>query len=130
MKNIFIIFCCLLMSIEVAAAEQSPQTYYEIEIKARELTLEGMEKRLECMLAGCSVSEQLAIDERYQEKIMAMHEEYSTTSSQLAAWYTHHALETENYFLTSPQLQMRLDELETSFETLSDKINILLEVRQ
>jgi hypothetical protein len=82
------------------------------------------------MRNNCQLSEQYMIDEDYQQNILMLHEKNGTTPSRLAAWYTHHAVETENYRMTNPQLQMRLDTLSTSFEKLSDEINSVLEAQQ
>jgi len=130
MKSICILFLGLFIMTSAAVAGPNSQSYYEIEIKARELTLESMEKRLACMNDNCPLADQFAIDEEYIQKIDLMHEGYSTTPSQLAAWYTQHAKEAESYFLTSPRLQIRLDELNISFDTLSDSIKTLLEAQQ
>ena len=130
MKGIFFLLFCIIFLPSIAAAEMNPQAYYELEIQARELTLEGMQKRLTCMRSDCQAPAQYAIDEEYQQKIMTLHEKNGTTPSRLAAWYTHHAVEAENYRLTNPQLQMRFDALSDSYEKISDEIKKLMETQQ
>jgi hypothetical protein len=129
MKNILTIVLFIVTTSGIAFAGIDPQTYFEIEVKARQMTLAGMDKRLACMKNGCPLAEQYAIDEEYRQKILNMYEEYGTTPSRLSAWYTHHAEETKNYLLTHPRLQLQFDDLDYSFETLSDAINTLLEAR-
>lgn len=130
MKGTFLLLLCIVFFPNIAAAEMNPQAYYELEIQARELTLEGLKKRLACIRSNCELPAQYAIDEEYQQKIMTLHEKAGTTPSRLAAWYTNHAAETENYRLVNPQLQMQLDTLSGSFEEHSDEIKKLMEIQQ
>lgn len=129
MKHVLILLF-LLTPAAVVAAAIDPETYYEIEVRARELNIEGMEARLLCMQNGCDLQSQYAIDEEYQKRNILLHEEYDITPSQLAGWYTQNMEETEKYLLTSPNLQLQLEHLSFSYENLSDAITTLQEAQQ
>jgi hypothetical protein len=129
MKNFLTILFFLLTTSGTALAGMDPQTYFEIEIRARQLTLESMEQRLACMKNGCPLPEQYAIDEECWQRILGMHSEYSITPSRLSGWYSNHMNETEGYLLSHPRLKLQLDDLDTSFETFSDAITTIREAQ-
>ena len=129
MKILMPILLLLIAPSIVHCVDMAPHTYFEIEIRARQLTLDGMEARLLCMQNDCPESELHTLDQDNFNKVLAMHEEYGTTPSRLSGWYSNHMQETEGYLLNNPQIMIRLDELETSFEALSDAIKTLAEVQ-
>ena len=129
MKRSIAIVIALVLAAGVVFAGPTPRLFYQIEIQARELTNEGLEKRLACMRAACSVARQFAIDEAYRKKVLEVHSRHATTPSKLSGWYSHHIPEATTYLLANPRVRQRLDDLATTHEELSDKITPLLETQ-
>lgn len=110
-------------------AQITPAVYFEIEIKAQQMTIEGQEKRLACMQAGCSMQEQYNIDGEYQTKIFNMYSQYGTSPSKMAAYYTHHDKEVDAFLENDEALQFQMDQLNETFEMISEEIRALVEAQ-
>ena len=129
MKRSIPIVIALMLTAGAAFAGATPQLFYKIEIQARELANEGLQKRLACMRAACPVARQFAIDETFRQKVLELHARYATTPSKLSGWYAQHIDEAKAYLLANPRVRQRLDDLAVAHEELSDKITPLLETQ-
>ena len=127
MKKILMTIIAVLLA-TVAHAELSPATYFEIEIKARELTIAGMQERLACMQdQNCPTGQAAEIDAVSQATISNMYLEHNTTPSRIAAYYTHNSQAVDDYFRYNIELQVTMNQLTATFESVSDEIKPLLE---
>lgn len=130
MKKTLITIMTLLLITATAYAELNPTTYFEIEIKARQLAITGMQERLACMQdQNCPDSRAAEIDEIFQAVIINMYMKYNTTPSQVAAYYTHNSQAVDDYLRYNINLQVTLNQLTATFESVSDKIRPLLEMQ-
>ena len=105
------------------------ELYFELEIKAQEMTIEGQKKRLECMQNSCPMSAQYKIDGDYQTKISQIYEEQGTTPSKVAAYYTHHYKDIDKYLEENNTIQTKLEELTQTYEEISQEIRALVEAQ-
>jgi hypothetical protein len=127
MKKILMTIMAVLLT-TAAHAELSPATYFEIEIKARELTITGMRERLTCMQdLSCPDSQAAEIDEASQTTISNMYQGYNTTPSRIATYYTQNSQAVDDYFRYNIELQVTMNQLTATFESVSDEIKPLLE---
>ena len=130
MKKTLLTIAAVLLTTTTASAELTPATYFEIEVKARELMISGMEERLACMQnPDCPDNQAAEIDESAQSAILNMHMEYDTTPSLVAGYYTNNSQAVDDYFRYNIDLQVTLNQLTDSYESISDAITPLLEAR-
>jgi len=111
-------------------ADITPKIYFELEIKAQELTIEGQKKRLVCMQNSCPMSEQYQIDGDYQTKIFDIYEKEGTTPSKIAAYYTHNYKAIDAYLENDEILKSQLNELTQTYEETSQEIRAQVEAQQ
>lgn len=130
MKKVLMTIIAVLLA-TAAHAELNSATYFEIEIKARELTITGMRERLACMQdQNCPASQAAEIDEASQTAISNMYMEYNTSPSRVAAYYTHNSKVVDNYFRYNIELQVTMNQLAAIYDSVSDEIKPLLEEQQ
>jgi hypothetical protein len=110
-------------------AEMTPERYYELEMKAQDVTLEGKQVQLACAQRECSVSDIYVIDGEYQAKVFEVYKEYGTTPSKIAVYYTHNEKEIKQYLLKNESLQNQMYNNLQTFEMISSDIQNLLEAQ-
>lgn len=127
MKKIILSAGLLAMSL---FAQMTPQQYYEAEMKAQEITLEGKQAQLECAQRECLLSEIYSIDGDYQLKVINLYKEYETTPSKIVVYYTNNEKEIKEYLSNNESLQSTMEENLENFEMISHKIQTLVEAQQ
>ena len=102
-------------------------TYYKLDIKAMEMTLEGSKERLFCLQNRCPIEEQYAIDDRVQERIQTLYQSSDTTASKHIGFYTKNSVEAEKYYDNNESLQEMYSQLEEEIEEVNSELKILRE---
>lgn len=113
-----------------AYANMTVEKYFELKVKAQEMTLQGQKERLQCMQKSCPMPEQYKIDGDYQTKIFEIYQKQNTTPSKVAAYYTHHSKEIDNYLQNNEALQSKLNTLKQTYEEISQEIRAQVEAHQ
>jgi len=127
MKKIVLLIGLLGMSL---FAEMTPEKYYELELKAQEITFEGKEMQLSCAQRKCLLSEIYNIDGEYQSKVSNLYTQYGTTPSKIIVYYTHNEKKINQYLSENIALQNKLDENLEKFEAKSQQIENQIEENQ
>ena len=115
-----IIGCISLMGLDI-------KTYYKLDIKAMEITLEGAKERLSCLKRDCPLSEQYAIDDKVQQQIQKLNQSFNTTGSKLIGFYTQNSEEAKAYYDKNETLQEQYSQLTEEIEKVNSKLKILME---
>ncbi|RLB75752.1 MAG: hypothetical protein DRH06_07335 [Deltaproteobacteria bacterium] len=123
-----ILFLAGLLSISTYA-NMTSELYFELELKAQEMTIQGQNERLQCMQNSCPMSAQYKIDGDYQTKIFQVYQEQGTTPSKVAAYYTHNYKKIDTYLKENESLKNKMDELSQTFEEISQQIRTLVEAQ-
>ena len=127
MKTTIITAIYILLAAPFALA-MDPATYFEIEVAARQITIDGMQARLACMQdSDCPSSRAASIDEETQTRVVNRHLESDISPSRLAAYYSQNTKAINDYLAHDLNLQITLNQLTATFDSLSDEINALLE---
>lgn len=106
------------------------ETYYDLDIKAMEMTLEGSKERLACLQASCPLKEQYAIDDRVQEKIETLYGNAGTTPSKHIGFYTQNVQEAQTYYDNNPTLQETYRTLTDEIEAINSQLKTIMEANQ
>ena len=100
-------------------------SYFYLEIRAKELTLEGLRKQRECLESdSCSEENLIRITEDTQAKITKLYQEAGSTPAQAAAYYTTHRTSLDMLYKEGTYAQ-RLQELQRAIEEEDARINTL-----
>jgi hypothetical protein len=105
-------------------------TYYNLDLQAMQLTLDGSKERLACLQANCSKEAQYAIDDKIQKKIYNLYAYEGTTPSKHIGFYTQHQKEAQDYFDNNISLQAQYSAIEAEIETINDALKALMEAAQ
>lgn len=105
------------------------ETYYDLDIKAMQMSLEGSKERLACIQASCPLGEQYAIDDKVQEEIEILYENAGTTPSKHIGFYTQNAKEAQAYYDNDPTLQETYRTLTDEIEAINSQLKTLMEVK-
>jgi len=126
MKSLFKIGLLLTLSI-LYLVGLDIKTYYELDIKAMELTLEGSKERLKCLKANCPLTEQYAIDDKVQKSISELYMEAGTTPSKHIGYYMQHSVEAKAYYDNNETLQERYKTLQEDIEDINSQLKTIME---
>ena len=115
-----IVSCVSLMGLDI-------ETYYKLDIKAMEMTLEGSKERLACLKRKCSLTEQYAIDDKVQQEIQEFYRSFNTTGSKLIGFYTQNSEDARAYYDKNETLQEQYFQLTEEIEEVNSELKVLME---
>jgi len=105
-------------------------TYYNLEIKSLELSLEGSKERLACLQANCSKEDQYVIDDKVQTKIQNLYMSQGTTPSKHIGFYIKHEKEVKAYYDNNTTLQEKYQILINEVESVNTQLKSIMEAQQ
>ena len=105
-------------------------TYYELDIKAMEMTLEGSKERLTCLKNNCSLNEQYAIDDRVQESINQLYMNYGTTPSKHIGFYTQNSTKARKFYENNETLKEIYFTLQDKIENINSQLKTIMEEKE
>lgn len=113
----------------VASASQAggltPEAFVQADVAAREVTLEGMQSRLDLLKAGKSLADEMAAVAASETAVAKAFATYGTTANRHAAYAAQHGPEIEEWLDTNPDWQTRLLELQMQFSALSQEFDAI-----
>jgi hypothetical protein len=107
---------------QVAAADLTPQTYVVADIKARQVTITGMEKRLVLLQGGKGINDQMALSSQTQDQVNTVYKQSGTTAQSHAAYAASHAKEITAWLNQHPEIMTQYNQLRTRFLQLSGSL--------
>jgi len=130
MKKLFtkVLFVSTISMVSLLALDVP--TYYNLDLQAMQLTLDGSKERLACLQSNCSKEAQYAIDDKVQKKIFNLYASEGTTPSKHIGFYTQHQKEAQDYFDNNISLQSQYSTIEAEIETVNDALKTLMEAAQ
>jgi hypothetical protein len=118
----------LILGTQVSSALDVP-TYYNLDIQAMQMTLEGSKERLACLQRSCPLSEQYRIDDAVQQKIVELFASEGTTPSKHMGFYMQHSKEVKAYLENSSELQETYQSLQDSIESVNAELKTIMEAQ-
>lgn len=105
---------------------RGPEHYLEIELKVRELTLQGMRARLELLQRPAhSVEQEVLIDRQTRLAILDVYTSHRTTAGAHLAYGTKHAQEIRAWLEVHPAQRDRSARLGADFTAVSNQLDAL-----
>ena len=105
-------------------------SYYNLDIKVIEISIEGGKERLACLKRGCPIEEQYKIYEKMQEKINTVYANEGTTASKQIGFYSRNSIEARKYYDDNQTLQEKYPSLREERENISQNILMIRGAKQ
>jgi len=105
-------------------------TYYEVDIKSMQISIEGSESVLAHLKSGADIQEQYALDDQLQERLTKLFESVGSTPSKHAGYYMKHQKEVQAYYENNSTLQEKYVQLKYELETINKQIKTLREAQR
>lgn len=123
-NNYVFVWVLLIASVSAYAQSLSPQSFVQIDIAAREITLDGMNARVILLSSGSvTQEEELALDQANQQAVTDMYRTYGTTANAHTLYSTHNAQAITNWLEQNPEWQAHYDDIAAEFESLSAQLD-------
>lgn len=114
----------LIASVSAHAQSLSPQSFVQIDIAVREITLDGMNERILLLSTGSATSkDELALDKAHQQAVADTYRTYGTTANAHTLYGTHNAQAIANWLEQNPEWQAHYDDIAAEFESLSAQLD-------
>jgi len=105
-------------------------TYYEVDIKSMQISIEGSKEVLACLKSECPLQEQYALDDTIQQNLRDLFESVDSTPSKHAGFYMKHQEEVRAYYENNSTLQEKYLQLKYELETINNHIKTLREAQK
>lgn len=107
------------------ATSLTPASYIDIELRIRQLTVDGMEQRhfLLKLQNKDSVEDQQDLDAETVSVVDDVFRDYGTNAGKHAAYGTQNVEAIEKYLIDNPTIKQQLESIDVEFERLSSLIS-------
>jgi hypothetical protein len=102
-------------------------TYYDVDIRSMEISIEGSKEVLACLKSGCPLQEQYALDDTIQQNLRDLFASVGSTPSKHAGFYMKHQKEVQEYYDNNTTLQETYAKLKKELEAVNSEIKTLRE---
>lgn len=129
MKKLLLLGVLLVLHItsNVFAVELTPETFFQADIEARQVTIEGMYDRLDLLSSGtATMQEEMQLNEATEQQVSAVFAKYGTTQNDHLVYAQKNTEALAQFLEINPDYQAAYDSLNDQFEAASDSINALL----
>jgi len=113
-------FSTSIMAMDVAS-------YYDIDIKSMQISIEGSKKVLSLLQSGAPLQEQYAVDDELQANLRRLFASVSSTPSKHAGFFMQHQKEVQDFYENDTTLQEQYAQLKETLETINKQIQITRE---
>jgi len=125
LKKICASIVLLLLSFSVFSQDMTAVNYVEMDLQARQATLDGVKDRLTLLELGAELDLQTEQDEQTQRAVSAVYTTWGTTSSTAIVWASRHRKEIEEWLDNHPDYQTNYDNIARELEAVSSLIQAL-----
>lgn len=102
-------------------------TYYDVDIKSMEISIEGSKKVLHLLKSHALLQEQYAVDDELQKNLRNLFASVDSTPSKHAGFYMKHQKEVQDFYENDTSLQEQYAALKQELETINKQIKTLRE---
>lgn len=105
-------------------------TYYEVDIKSMQISIDGSKKVLTLLKSGAPLQEQYAVDDTLQSKLRKLFASVDSTPSKHAGFYMKHQKEVRDFYENDTTLQEQYAQLKAQLEAINKQIKTTREAQQ
>ena len=118
----------LMLSSSLTAMDVA--TYYDVDIKTFQISIEGSKKVLKLMQSGAPLQELHRVDEETQKRLVELFASVNSTPSKHAGFYMKHQKEVWAYYENNATLQEKYQELKEELEATNQQIKMIREANK
>lgn len=122
MKNIILLTVVLGLS---AYANMTPQKYFELDFKVKELSLERQQTHKTCAEQACSAADYYRIDGEYQTRTFDLYGTYATTPAQALLYANRNRADIQQYLNKHEEIQNQIEAYRLQFDAIDAEIKSL-----
>ena len=112
-----------LMTLATAQTGMTPERYVLLDLQVRELTLNGMARRLELLQSDASQLARRSADATTRAEVEDVYTDYGVTPGQHAAFGAQHAEAIRQWLHANPDMRTYYDDLERRLGRLSNRLS-------
>ena len=105
-------------------------TYYDVDIKSMQISIDGSKKVLTLLKSGAPLQEQYAVDDALQSKLKKLFASVDSTPSKHAGFYMKHQKEVRDFYENNTTLQDQYAQLKAQLEAINKQIKTTREAQQ
>jgi len=102
-------------------------TYYDIDIKSMQISIEGSKKVLFLLKSGAPLQEQYAVDDELQQNLRNLFASADSTPSKHAGFFMTHQKEVQDFYENDTTLQEQYAQLKEELESVNKQIKSIRE---
>ena len=102
-------------------------TYYSVDIKSIEVSIEGSKKVLSLLKRHVPLQEQYAVDDELQQNLSRLFSSVDSTPSKHAGFYMKHQKEVQDFYDNNMTLQEQYATLKEKLENVNQQIKMIRE---
>jgi hypothetical protein len=104
-------------------------TYFDVDIKAMQISVKSSQKVLLLLQSGASLEEQYTIIDETQEKLRKLFTSVDSTPSKHAGYYMKHQKEVKDFYENNSTLKEQYLQLEEKLENINKTIQTIREAK-
>lgn len=117
-----LILSSLFFSAQLRAEPLTPDVYVQMDLQARQITLEGVRKRSDLLAKGASLEAQMKASDATRQAVDAVYQTQGTNSGQALAWYRQNAEQVLDWLAKNPDLSEEYEQIATELDVLSKQL--------
>jgi len=121
-------FAGMLLSSSLFAIDVS--TYYDVDIKSMQISIDGSKKVLTLLKSGAPLQEQYAVDNELQANLRKLFDSVDSTPSKHAGFYMKHQKEVRDFYENDTTLQEQYAQLKAQLEAINKQIKTTREAQK
>jgi len=103
-------------------AELTPELYFELDFKVKDLSIQRQEAHIKCAEDACSAADHFHLDGDYQEQTFDIYKAYGTTPIKSLKYATKNREAIQAYLAEHEELQNKIEVYKQDFELLSAEL--------
>jgi len=105
-------------------------TYYDVDIKSMQISIDGSKKVLTLLKSGAPLQEQYAVDNELQANLRKLFDSVDSTPSKHAGFYMKYPKEVRDFYENNTTLQKQYAELKSQLEAINKQIKTTREAQK
>lgn len=123
--KLFALLCALIGFPTYAQCNLTMESFVEIELETRELTVQGMETRLTLLESNADIATMNVEDLKIYNQIQQVYNRYLCSATQHLEYGAEYEGDVAIHFIMNPEQQSQLVQIEDRFDYVSQKIRAL-----
>lgn len=114
-----LILSSLFLAVHTRAEPLTPEVYVQMDLQARQITLEGVKQRNDLLANGASLDAQMRASDATRQAVDAVYQMQGISSGQALAWYRQNDNQVMGWLAEHPDLSEEYERIAAELDVLS-----------